>query len=180
MELIDAAIEYASMGFKVFPARLTPVVIKGEWKKLKIPMTNNGHLDASTDPVEVELMFRGMHECNKPGSRTRVPDILGMVHDRFLVVDIDCKHGKPGFESYEQIRPHLPKPLARVRTNSGGAHFYFPNPRDPKLNVRDIDFLPGLDILAGAKGWIGVPPSEGYTFVYGDMRSVHEALAGRS
>lgn len=182
MDIIDAATSYASMGFLVFPARLTNVRNDlGELRKVKQPLLRHGHLQASNDPIQVEMMFRGMHEHNKPGSRTAVPDIIGMVHDRFLVIDVDVKNpDKPGRENFEKhVRPHLPKPLAKVETSSGGFHWYYPPPPKKLFSKRDIDKFLGVDFLIG-KGWVAVPPSSGYRFITGSMETIHEALDHRS
>lgn len=157
--LTATAVHYAELGFSVFPAKHVP----GGRKQ---PLTKHSHLDASADPEVVERMF----------ARTQA-DIIGMVHDRFLVIDVDVKHGKPGPANFETFRHRLPRPIAQVTTSSGGWHWYFDNPRDPKLHNRDTDYLPGVDILAGPKGWIGVPPSVGYEFITGSMEAVYEALS---
>jgi len=42
-ELLSAALEYADRGLKVFPI----------WPETKIPITANGHLDATTDSDQI-------------------------------------------------------------------------------------------------------------------------------
>ena len=179
MNLTDAAVQYAQWGFKVFPARVMPVFIKGKWHKAKTPHTFHGHKQASSDPDEVERLFTGKHENIKPNCRNETPDILGMVHDKFLVIDVDVKHNSPGLETFERIRPYLPKPLAKVQTSSGGFHWYYPPPEDPKDHKRNTKYLPGVDVLIGPKGWIAVPPSQGYRFIEGSMEQVNEELRKR-
>lgn len=174
--LTEAAVECASLGFSVFPAKRTLKRIKGEWKTMKIPNTFHGHLQASTDPEIVREMFEGTHASIKPWCSDNEPDILGMLHDQFLVIDVDVKHDKPGLKNFEEkVRPHLPKPLAQVVTASGGFHWYYPPPPKEVFKKRSTDFLPGVDLLIG-KGWFAVPPSQGYRFVTGSMESVRDAL----
>jgi hypothetical protein len=181
-DLTEAAVHYAELGFFVLPARVVPVLIKGAWKKAKVPQLIHGHNQASNDPSEVERMFLGTHENISPKARGYKPDILGMRHDRFLVIDVDTKHNKPGAENFERLRPNLPEPIATVRTSSGGWHVYYKNPRDPALHERKTDALIdgekfiGIDILMGRKGWVAVPPSPGYTFTMGSMEHVAESL----
>lgn len=158
LDVHEAARHYAELGFKVLPANF-------DAKGRKLPLTPHGHLDASDDPVKVGQMFAGTGA-----------DIVGVVHDRFLVIDVDVKHNAPGMESLAKIRHVLPKPLAKVRTASGGYHFYFTIPHGLERRRR-TKFLPGIDVLVGPKGWLCVPPSAGYEFLEGSMEDVAKAVA---
>jgi len=156
--IVRKACEYAELGFRVLPAHF-------DAKGRKVPLTRHGHNDASRDPDEVAEMFA------RVGA-----DISGVVHERFLVLDIDVKHNAPGMESLEQIRHLLPKPVAKVRTASNGLHLYYRIPQGMERKRR-TKFLAGIDVLVGPKGWIAVPPSEGYTFTEGSMEAVARVLS---
>lgn len=161
VDLGQVAVEYATLGFRVFP-----VVIDARGRKL--PLTPHGHLDAVDDPDRARELFAG-----------KGAHAIGMVHDRLLVVDVDVKHGSPGKEMFLTIKHVLPEPLAIVSTPSGGRHYYYPPPTD-RPHKRQTHVLPGIDILMGEKGWIGVPPSPGYEFIVGSMEAVAHALSGQA
>lgn len=178
-DIVEEAVRWASHNFKVFPARVTPVTIKGQREYRKVPMTLNGQKQASNDPDEVRALFTLDHEAIKPKAREYnwKPDILALVHERkVLIVDVDVKHGKPGLANFEKLRPIMPKPLATVVTASGGFHWYYPPAPVEVLPKRKTDYLPGVDMLIG-KGWVAVPPSSGYRFVDGSMETISDALA---
>lgn len=145
------AVEYAKMGLRVFPV--------GPSKR---PMTANGFHAGTTDVTRIQQMWRGQD----------VP-MIGVVHDRFTVLDFD---GEPGRQSYREYGYLFPEPLAMVETRSGGLHMYYMNPPGPLK--RNIKTRPGLDILQGDGGYVIVPPSRGYTFLKGDMETVMGIVNG--
>lgn len=77
-----------------------------------------------------------------------------------FVLDLDNKHGKNGFASFNQLRNGKPLPTTfMVKTPSGGAHLYFtipPNTHIPKLNNGELG--PGID-LCGEGAYVVMPPS---------------------
>jgi hypothetical protein len=64
-----------------------------------------------------------------------------------VTVDIDCKDGKPGYESlgwWEGVFGPLPE-TETILTPSGGRHFRY---RTSEPVIHTIDFIPGIDILS--------------------------------
>jgi hypothetical protein len=56
---LDTALEYADCGYPVFPVKVWPDPENpGKFKKK--PLTDNGHLDASTDPKRIREMFEDL------------------------------------------------------------------------------------------------------------------------
>ncbi len=70
MELGTAALNYAELGYRVFPC--VP--------NTKTPATEHGLLDASSDPAQIEAWWREMPNAN-----------IGIVTEGLLVVDVDGK-----------------------------------------------------------------------------------------
>lgn len=151
MLTVEHAVRYAELGLRVFPVGPT-----------KVPMIAGGFKAGSSDPTEVRIMWRGKD----------VP-MIGIVHDAFMILDFD---GEPGRQSYREYGYRFPNPLAMVETRSGGLHMYYRNP--PGQRKRRIRYLPGVDVLAGDGGYVIVPPSEGYTFLKGDMETVMRGANG--
>jgi Bifunctional DNA primase/polymerase, N-terminal len=132
------ALNYASMGWPVFPCR------PGE----KAPATRHGYLDATTDSRQISEWFSRHPDWNlavatgAPG-----PDVL----------DID-QHGPAGngFGAFARLRAAglLDGATAYVRTPGGGQHAYFTGSlqRNGHLPAHHIDFR-------SAGGYVLVPPS---------------------
>ncbi len=134
---LDCALKYAKRGWAVFPCKPGG----------KAPLTQNGFKDASRDPKQIKRWWRKWPEANI-GIATGA--LSGLV-----VVDVDVKNGKGGFESYEQLG--LPKRTTSVETPSGGAHFYFKVDSKHSISCR-TNLRPGVDIR-GNGGYVVVPPS---------------------
>ena len=145
--ITEVAIRYAEMGLRVFPVGPS-----------KVPMVAGGFKAGTSDPVRAKQMFIG-----------RDAPMIGIVHDRFMIFDFD---GEEGRQTYREHGYRFPEPLATVETRSGGLHMYYDNP--PGQRKRRIRHLPGLDILMGDGGYVIVPPSVGYRFISGSMKSVME------
>lgn len=150
-EILAAAVDYARLGLKVFPVGLR----NGQ----KVPLVKRGFKAAVDTPELAEQLFS-----------TYDPEFIGVVHDFATIIDIDVK-GASGFESFARIEHRLPQPLAIVETRSGGRHYYYPNPKGTVLK-RHTPILPGIDLLAGPKGYVLTPPSAGYRWLEGDMWKV--------
>lgn len=71
-----------------------------------------------------------------------------------LILDVDCKSGKPGLASFDELDIlHGVPPTFVVRTPSGGMHYYFKG-----VSRNRIGFRPGLDIRS-ARGYVVAPGS---------------------
>src|SRR3982751_6542409 len=105
-ELVVAFVEQT--GFPVFPCK----------RNAKVPATEHGFKDASTDPNRIRAWAR-----DNPGCNWALPtEAAGLV-----VLDVDIRPGKAGDESLrvlEERYGRLPDTW-QVLTPSGGMHFYF-------------------------------------------------------
>jgi hypothetical protein len=111
---------------------------------------SRGFLDATTNPTLVESWWR-----RAPGANLAIPTGLA---SGVVVVDVDV-HGVNGFHALRRAREAglLPRPLAVVRTPSGGMHLYYPD--DPSSEQRSWQAArAGID-LRGDGGYIITPPS---------------------
>ncbi len=133
-ELLQAALSYAELGFKVFP------LLPGE----KTPATENGLLDATTDPKLIEETWR-----NRPFN-------IGICTDGLIVVDIDGKNNRwlttLGERAYDLIG------CPAVRTPSGGSHRYYKQPFDGNYRNTQSEIAYKVDTRADG-GYVVAPPS---------------------
>jgi hypothetical protein len=134
--MLEAALDYAAKGFKVFA--LAP--------KTKVPPKNsNGFYDATSDPEKVRAMWEENPDAN-----------IGIAtgHGGVFVVDIDPEKG--GRISIEKLRPAAGWPRSLFsKTGSGGMHFFFRS-STPVRSAQNI--LPGIDVR-GIGGYVVAPPS---------------------
>lgn len=147
---VAAASEFAEAGLPVFPC------VPGGKRPLP---GSRGFLDATTDLSQIDSWWR-----QTPHANLAVPTggVSGVV-----VVDVDV-HGVNGFEAFRRARTAglLPKPLAVVRTPSGGMHLYYPTApgaeqRSWQVAKAEVDFR-------GDGGYILTPPS--HVLVDGELR----------
>lgn len=128
--VLAAALAYASRGWHVLP-------LHG-----KVPITDHGVYDATTDPVLIGRFF----DRKKPPS---VGIACGDVGNLW-VLDAD---GEEGLRSLKTLG--LDKGLPYVWTGGGGVHVYFAWSKGVGQRVR---FLPGLDTRSEG-GYVCAPPS---------------------
>jgi hypothetical protein len=143
-QLARAALEYAARGWPVFPIQRCG----------KIPLTEHGFQDASTDPTTIHGWWKRWPAANigvATGARS------GLV-----VLDVDA--GKGGFDSLRNLMAAVPGPalLTLVAgTGGGGIHLFYRHPNHPVTNsakrLRDT-YGPGLDVR-GDGGYVVVAPS---------------------
>jgi putative DNA primase/helicase len=140
--MLKSALEYASNGWRIFPV----------WGK--IPVTKNGHLDATTEQTQLESWFRdSAYGC-------AIATGAGLV-----VLDIDTKsNGPASLEKLETEHGRLP-PTLRSSTPSGGSHYYFMDSTGIRNSTKKLG--PGIDIR-GDGGYVVAPPSPGYSWEYID------------
>jgi len=133
-----AALAYASKGQAVFP-------LNG-----KVPRTQNGFKDASTDATVIKEWWRKSPKAN-----------IGMPTgsaNKIVVLDVDPRNG--GTESFYRLNEDyekLPDTLTQ-KTGGGGFHYVFQCPAGVIIKNGHIEGYPGLDIK-GEGGYIVVPPS---------------------
>lgn len=115
MTKLDMALEHAARGWHVFP--LVP--------NSKVPMTGHGQNDATTDPATIRAWWKATPDAN-----------IG-VHcapSGLYLVDVDCKHGQPGYATWERlVAEHGATPTLTSRTTTGGLHVWFKMPEGEHL-----------------------------------------------
>lgn len=144
--LLDAALVYASWGWPVFPLK----------PGTKVPATQRGFKDATTDPAAIRDWWR-----RTPQANVGIP--TGVVFD---VLDVDFKHGV--WQRWLTLREstHMPTAHGLAITASGGLHvLLLPTGAGNGTNIFD---QPGLD-YRGKGGYVVVAPSvlaDGRTYAW--------------
>ncbi len=133
------ALDLAALGWQVFPCRPTG-------PKAKAPLTERGHLEATTDPGQIRAWW------------SRWPDAMigAPVPAALIVLDVDPRHGGDvGLAQLEADHGVLPATLTTISgRGDGGRHLYFRRPAGAVTSTR----LPrGIDLKAA--GYCIVPPS---------------------
>lgn len=134
---MDAALEMASNGFKVYPT------VRG--KKMPFKGTH-AQLDATNDKEEAFNMFQAHPDAD-----------VSLKLENMIVLDVD-RHEKQadGFNSLQNAGIQLPKDTRIELSPSGGAHLFF---RYSGQQFNHLDLLPGVE----ARGdQIKIAPSKGY------------------
>ncbi|MEX0504549.1 AAA family ATPase, partial [Alphaproteobacteria bacterium LSUCC0719] len=142
--LISQALRLAEEGFPVFPC-----------KSDKTPACKQGFYDATTDPDKIQQLFS---RCDAELIGLPTGKISGL-----LVIDIDKKNGKNGFE-WPSLN-ELP-PTRLVATVNGGCHYYFKMP-DADIKCSAGSLHAGVDVR-GDGGYVIAPPSSGYQLIIDD------------
>lgn len=155
--LLIAALQYASMGWPVFP--LNHITHNGicSCHNLKCnapgkhPVTQNGLRDATTDPATIQQWWKLNPNANI--------GLLTGAQPGFIVLDIDPRHGGDDtLLDLEAAEGKLPATLESL-TGGGGRHIFFKHPGGYVSNdQRGVTFGPGIDIRADG-GYIVAPPS---------------------
>ncbi|MFA4973284.1 MAG: bifunctional DNA primase/polymerase [bacterium] len=154
--MLDAALEYASRMYPVFPLHRPGAGGICTCGKIpcpdagKHPRTLHGKDDATTDKDQIRQWW-------KPGQQWNIGLVTGEKAG-LLVLDVDKDKG--GFDSLNALElkyQKLPETLL-IKTGGGGLHFYFAYPRGAKIKSGTEVLGPGLDIKAEG-GYIVAPPS---------------------
>lgn len=136
VDRLPVAVKLAEAGVRVFP-----------WDYrdgAKVPLTRNGHNDATTDPEQVARWWAA-------NPSAQVGAVWG--GSGIVALDLDCHPGKPnGFDTAAAEGLDLPETLA-VATPSGGAHRFYRHDGDELSRL--IGVRPGIDRLSGSTGWGG-------------------------
>ncbi len=141
---LDAALEYAEMGYPVFPC-----VPNG-----KTPLTSDGFKSATTDTDKIEKWWEKHSSAN-----------IGIATSGLLVVDIDLIDGKSNPWPND---PDKEKDLvagAVALTPRGGRHYIFKQPDGKKWKSTISKVSPKVDTRAEG-GYIIAPPSIAYNKSY--------------
>lgn len=139
MDMLDHALEYARLGFRVMPLR----------PRAKVPATEHGCKDATTDEDTIRNWWTLWPRAN-----------IGIATGEGLVVvdiDNDKDKGKTGSDSlrtWERAHGELPETVTCL-TGSGGVHLYYWSPEQYR-NAASL--LPDVDIRADG-GYVVAPPS---------------------
>lgn len=135
--MLEAALEYVSQGFRVFPVRLD-----------KTPYTVHGLKDATATVLGVREFWGKWPDAG-----------VGLVTDGLVVLDFDAKSG--GLENKPAMEAKFgPLPKTRThRTGGGGLHLLYRNPNGTNIrNAVELGGYPGVDLRANG-GYIVAPPS---------------------
>jgi hypothetical protein len=140
--LLEAALQYASRGWRVFPLR----------PGTKLPLQgSSGFKDATTDPDTIHRWW-----TEDP---TRNVAIATGPESNLLVVDLDVKPDKDGtavLSELERVHGDLP-PAPLVSTANGGVHAFYAYPPEGASSGANVAG-PGIDIRA-AGGYVVAAPS---------------------
>jgi hypothetical protein len=139
-QTLQAALRYAERRWHVFPCEA----------RGKRPITRNGLKDATTNPEQIERLWRADGNANVAIRTGRESGIV--------VIDLDGDEGSDSLYLLEREHQDLPR-TARVVTPRGGQHLYF---RYPGVEVRNSAGRLGERIdVRGDGGYVLAPPSTG-------------------
>jgi hypothetical protein len=133
---LAAALAWAARGFPVFP------LVPGS----KTPLHDDWPSVASTDPDVIRSLW------SDPVLRTEHDYNIGTLCTDRVVVDIDVKSGKDGYNEYAQIGGHYDTLV--VRTPTGGYHCYFEGPDSANAPISSA-----IDVRSH-NGFVVAPGSE--------------------
>jgi hypothetical protein len=139
--ILDAALELAAAGWRVFPLR-------GKAPAIAKEAGGNGVLDATTDPATITAWWTGRYRRCKIGAR--VPDLLVVIdidprHGGHLTLaELEDEHGPPTRNPHRAVRPRRRRPTPAL-----------PPPARPLSASR---LGAGIDVKTSA-GYCVVPPS---------------------
>lgn len=119
MGTLQAALEWARRGFPVFPLR----------ENEKEPIHDAWQNIATTDEATIRALW------TDPVLRTERNYNIGTLCTNMVVVDIDVKDGKDGYNQYAQIGGHYDTLV--VQTPTGGFHCYFNAPDSSNSPISD-------------------------------------------
>lgn len=133
--LLDAALRYAELGYRVFPCA----------PGAKTPLTEHGFRDATADFDQVEAWWQRWPQAN-----------IGMPTEGLLVVDVDG-----AANNWLANRPELALELAKAPislTPGGGRHYLFRQPPGRGWRSSTGRLAAKVDVRADG-GYIILPPS---------------------
>jgi hypothetical protein len=136
--LLEAALAYTEMGYAVFPC------VPGG----KVPLTEHGFLDATTDPVKIEAWWAQHPAAN-----------IGMATQGMVAIDADVVDGRPNPWLDGESDKQLTLAIAPMSiTPRGGQHHFFRQPSGKAWRCTEGKLAPKVDTRADG-GYVVLPPS---------------------
>lgn len=138
----DWALQYAGMGFAVFPIK----------PRDKTPLTSHGFKDATTNKDMISSWWDKYPDAN-------IAVATGSRSSGLVVIDLDRREDK-GIDGYEMLidwqkeHGNLPDTWQSI-TGGGGYHLFY---RDSAINRSRAKLYSGVDVR-GEDGYVVVPPS---------------------
>lgn len=135
MSKLSAALEWARRGFSVFPLQ----------ENSKEPVSVGWEEMATQDPVVIRAMW------TDPVLRIEKDYNVGCLCTDMVVVDIDVKNGKDGYNDFLQLGGSFDTLV--VQTPSGGYHCYYQGPDSSNASLThsvDIRSHNGLTVAPGS------------------------------
>ncbi|MCM3903670.1 MAG: bifunctional DNA primase/polymerase [Pyrinomonadaceae bacterium] len=159
MAMIDAALEYAALGWPVLPLH-TPVAggcscLKPDCSSPgKHPRTMHGLKDATTDPEKIREWFTTWSNANI--------GVTTGAQSKIIVIDAD---GPEGLESLNKLQGRYGKISERCFQRTGnGYQLFFQHPGFPVRNIQNDPNKMGRGIdVRGDGGYVVAPPSGHYS-----------------
>ncbi|CAN7311394.1 DUF3631 domain-containing protein [Bradyrhizobium sp. LjRoot220] len=146
---LSTAIELASAGVAVFPARISLNTASGKWQKK--PIISQWQERATTDHKRIRYWWR------------LFPDAVAGIElgqAGLVVIDADRHGGPDGVAAFQLLATQFILPVGPVTmTAGGGFHFIFRQPIGSLLGNRRGSLPEGVDVR-GAGGWIVAPGSK--------------------
>ena len=142
-DIVDAALKYAERGWAVFPV-----------SKAKIPLTENGFKDATTDKATILNWFSQYTGAN-------IGIATGSMSGGLVIIDVDIdenagKFGNDSLDEWCEKNGCFFSETLTATTGRGGKHYYFQSsePFGCKVGaLKDVD-------IRGEGGYVVVPPSK--------------------
>jgi putative DNA primase/helicase len=139
--MFKAALEYAKMGWFVFPLK----------ERDKVPLTSNGFKDATTDPEVIKAWWQRWPNAN-----------IGIDCGRssLIVIDLDKKPNFNGKDPWDKLckKYAIDTNTPTAFTGGGGLHLFFKAPDAIMLKNSAGKLGKGIDVR-GNGGYIVAPPS---------------------
>jgi hypothetical protein len=131
---LDAALEAARRGFRVFP--LVP--------NKKTPAFEGWQIAATQDESRITEWWKKNPDYN-----------IGILMEGYLALDVDPRNGGQAslVKLIEDHKEDFPRTLC-VKTQSGGTHVIFKLPEGVRLSSSKNKFGPGIDIKTGAGNYL--------------------------
>ncbi|GIU69785.1 MAG: hypothetical protein KatS3mg002_1021 [Candidatus Woesearchaeota archaeon] len=157
--LLEKALEYASMGFYVFPCREKEIIYGDKVFKVKSPYIEGGFKNSTINEREIINFWKRFPEA-----------CIGIAcgKSNLFVIDIDIKNNRDGIRNFMKLGIDKEGAL-ESRTPSGGWHIVFSSTRSTRTTTNT---RLGID-TRGTGGYIIAPPS----YIYdGNSKKYYLAL----
>jgi putative DNA primase/helicase len=159
--VIEHALGWARAGWSVFP-----IAAGAKYP----PSIKDWQVEATTDEEQIRAWWAQWPDAN----------IGGVCGDKWLVVDVDVRGGKPGLDSVSRLESDY-EPLPRTRrhaTPSGGYHLIYRKPSNwgETSKIADLPGYPAIDIQVG-RAMVVLPPSTTAEGAYA-VTDEHEPVPG--